>query len=160
MGGLSLTMSTGIGAPIPGPYLLASVAAVVLGGSVLAMGLAAGSQGYAGSASCVPGAGACEFCVAAALSDYGSAGTADRCAYGRFTSVNQVFVYHHGGSVPQCAGMKHDADGGGANMGPVGVTCGDATAVATQRDGNTAGYATIINHDSTGHVHFDGLADY
>jgi len=37
-GGLSLTMSTGIGAPIPGPYLLASVAAVVLGGVVLGGG--------------------------------------------------------------------------------------------------------------------------
>jgi ribose transport system permease protein len=35
MGGLVLTMSTGIGAPIPGPYLLASVAAVVLGGVAL-----------------------------------------------------------------------------------------------------------------------------
>ena len=31
-------MSTGIGAPIPGPYLLASVAAVVLGGVVLGGG--------------------------------------------------------------------------------------------------------------------------
>ena len=38
MGGLSLTASTGIGAPIPGPYLLASVAAVVLGGVVLGGG--------------------------------------------------------------------------------------------------------------------------
>jgi ribose transport system permease protein len=38
MGGLTLTMSTGIGAPIPGPYLLASVAAVVLGGVVLGGG--------------------------------------------------------------------------------------------------------------------------
>ena len=38
MGGLSLTMSTGIGAPIPGPYLLASVAAVVLGGVALSGG--------------------------------------------------------------------------------------------------------------------------
>jgi len=38
MGGLSLTMSTGIGEPIPGPYLLASVAAVVLGGVVLGGG--------------------------------------------------------------------------------------------------------------------------
>lgn len=38
MGGLSLTMSTGIGAPIPGPYLLASVAAVVLGGVMLGGG--------------------------------------------------------------------------------------------------------------------------
>lgn len=38
MGGLVLTMSTGIGAPIPGPYLLASVAAVVLGGCSLAGG--------------------------------------------------------------------------------------------------------------------------
>jgi ribose transport system permease protein len=38
LGGLSLTMSTGIGAPIPGPYLLASVAAVVLGGVVLGGG--------------------------------------------------------------------------------------------------------------------------
>jgi len=38
MGGLSLTMATGIGAPIPGPYLLASVAAVVLGGVVLGGG--------------------------------------------------------------------------------------------------------------------------
>lgn len=37
-GGLSLTMSTGIGAPIPGPYLLASVAAVVLGGVALSGG--------------------------------------------------------------------------------------------------------------------------
>lgn len=38
MGGLALTMSTGIGEPIPGPYLLASVAAVVLGGVVLGGG--------------------------------------------------------------------------------------------------------------------------
>lgn len=38
MGGLSLTMSTGIGAPIAGPYLLASVAAVVLGGVALGGG--------------------------------------------------------------------------------------------------------------------------
>ncbi len=38
MGGLALTASTGIGAPIPGPYLLASVAAVVLGGVVLGGG--------------------------------------------------------------------------------------------------------------------------
>lgn len=38
MGGLSLTISTGIGAPIPGPYLLASVAAAVLGGVVLGGG--------------------------------------------------------------------------------------------------------------------------
>jgi ribose transport system permease protein len=38
MGGLSLTLSTGIGAPIPGPYLLASVAAVVLGGVALGGG--------------------------------------------------------------------------------------------------------------------------
>jgi ribose transport system permease protein len=38
MGGLVLTASTGIGAPIPGPYLLASVAAVVLGGVVLGGG--------------------------------------------------------------------------------------------------------------------------
>lgn len=38
MGGLALTMSTGIGAPIPGPYLMASVAAVVLGGVVLGGG--------------------------------------------------------------------------------------------------------------------------
>ncbi len=38
LGGLSLTMSTGIGEPIPGPYLLASVAAVVLGGVSLTGG--------------------------------------------------------------------------------------------------------------------------
>lgn len=38
MGGLTLTMSTGIGEPIPGPYLMASVAAVVLGGIVLGGG--------------------------------------------------------------------------------------------------------------------------
>ncbi|MBN9023028.1 MAG: ABC transporter permease [Rhizobiales bacterium] len=38
MGGLVLTMSTGIGAPIPGPYLMASVAAVVLGGVALTGG--------------------------------------------------------------------------------------------------------------------------
>lgn len=37
-GGLVLTASTGIGAPIPGPYLLASVAAVVLGGVTLGGG--------------------------------------------------------------------------------------------------------------------------
>lgn len=35
LGGISLTLSTGIGEPIPGPYLLASVAAVVLGGVAL-----------------------------------------------------------------------------------------------------------------------------
>lgn len=38
LGGLSVTMSTGIGEPIPGPYLMASVAAVVLGGVVLGGG--------------------------------------------------------------------------------------------------------------------------
>jgi ribose transport system permease protein len=38
MGGLSLTALTGIGEPVPGPYLLASVAAVVLGGVVLGGG--------------------------------------------------------------------------------------------------------------------------
>lgn len=38
LGGLSITLSTGIGEPIPGPYLLASVAAVVLGGVSLAGG--------------------------------------------------------------------------------------------------------------------------
>jgi ribose transport system permease protein len=39
MGGLSLIMLTGIGEPVPGPYLLASVAAVVLGGVVLGGGI-------------------------------------------------------------------------------------------------------------------------
>jgi ribose transport system permease protein len=38
LGGLSLTLSTGNGEPIPGPYLMASVAAVVLGGVVLGGG--------------------------------------------------------------------------------------------------------------------------
>ena len=38
MGGLSLTASTGIGTPVPGPYTLLSVAAVVLGGVSLAGG--------------------------------------------------------------------------------------------------------------------------
>jgi ribose transport system permease protein len=38
MGGLALTMSTGIGTPVPGPYTLASVAAIVLGGVSLAGG--------------------------------------------------------------------------------------------------------------------------
>jgi len=38
MGGLSVTMGTGIGEPIPGPYLLAAVAAVVLGGVALTGG--------------------------------------------------------------------------------------------------------------------------
>lgn len=38
MGGISLVMLTGIGEPVPGPYLLASVAAVVLGGVVLGGG--------------------------------------------------------------------------------------------------------------------------
>ncbi len=38
MGGLVLTASTSIGAPIPGPYLLASVAAAVLGGVILGGG--------------------------------------------------------------------------------------------------------------------------
>jgi ribose transport system permease protein len=37
-GGLSLTASTGIGTPVPGPYTLMSVAAVVLGGVSLAGG--------------------------------------------------------------------------------------------------------------------------
>jgi ribose transport system permease protein len=37
-GGLAITMATGIGEPIPGPYLLTSVAAVVLGGVVLGGG--------------------------------------------------------------------------------------------------------------------------
>ena len=38
LGGLSLTASTGIGNPVPGPYTLLSVAAVVLGGVSLAGG--------------------------------------------------------------------------------------------------------------------------
>ena len=38
LGGLSLTASTGIGTPVPGPYTLNSVAAVVLGGVSLAGG--------------------------------------------------------------------------------------------------------------------------
>lgn len=38
IGGLSLTASTGIGTPVPGPYTLMSVAAVVLGGVSLAGG--------------------------------------------------------------------------------------------------------------------------
>ena len=37
-GGLALTASTGIGSPIPGPYTLESVAAIVLGGVSLAGG--------------------------------------------------------------------------------------------------------------------------
>ncbi|HEX7473849.1 MAG TPA: ABC transporter permease [Candidatus Limnocylindrales bacterium] len=37
-GGLSLTASTGIGSPIPGPYTLLAVAAIVLGGVSLAGG--------------------------------------------------------------------------------------------------------------------------
>lgn len=39
MGGLSVTMSTGVGEPIPGPYLMVSVAAVVLGGVALTGGV-------------------------------------------------------------------------------------------------------------------------
>jgi ribose transport system permease protein len=38
LGGLALTASTGIGQPLPGPYLLLSVAAIVLGGVSLAGG--------------------------------------------------------------------------------------------------------------------------
>lgn len=38
MGGMTLTMSTGVGEPIPGPYLMAAVAAVVLGGVSLTGG--------------------------------------------------------------------------------------------------------------------------
>ena len=38
LGGLALTASTGIGSPVPGPYTLLSVAAVVLGGVSLAGG--------------------------------------------------------------------------------------------------------------------------
>lgn len=38
LGGLTLTASTGIGTPVPGPYTLLSVAAVVLGGVSLAGG--------------------------------------------------------------------------------------------------------------------------
>ena len=38
VGGLSLTASTGIGTPVPGPYTLESVAAIVLGGVSLAGG--------------------------------------------------------------------------------------------------------------------------
>jgi ribose transport system permease protein len=44
LGGLSLTASTGIGTPVPGPYTLTSVAAVVLGG----VSLAGGRGGVAG----------------------------------------------------------------------------------------------------------------
>lgn len=38
LGGLSLTATTGIGTPVPGPYTLMSVAAIVLGGVSLAGG--------------------------------------------------------------------------------------------------------------------------
>ncbi len=38
LGGLAITMATGTGIPVPGPYTLASVAAVVLGGVSLAGG--------------------------------------------------------------------------------------------------------------------------
>jgi ribose transport system permease protein len=38
LGGLALTASTGIGAPVPGSYTLQSVAAIVLGGISLAGG--------------------------------------------------------------------------------------------------------------------------
>jgi ribose transport system permease protein len=38
LAGLSLTASTGVGTPVPGPYTLLSVAAVVLGGVSLAGG--------------------------------------------------------------------------------------------------------------------------
>jgi ribose transport system permease protein len=38
LAGLSLTASTGIGTPVPGPYTLLSVAAIVLGGVSLAGG--------------------------------------------------------------------------------------------------------------------------
>jgi ribose transport system permease protein len=38
LGGLALTASTGIGSPVPGPYTLQSVAAIVLGGVSLAGG--------------------------------------------------------------------------------------------------------------------------
>jgi ribose transport system permease protein len=38
LGGLALTASTGVGQPVPGPYLLLSVAAIVLGGVSLAGG--------------------------------------------------------------------------------------------------------------------------
>jgi ribose transport system permease protein len=38
LGGLALTASTGIATPVPGPYTLLSVAAVVLGGVSLAGG--------------------------------------------------------------------------------------------------------------------------
>jgi ribose transport system permease protein len=38
VGGLAVTLSTGIGEPIPGPYLMTSVAAVVLGGVTLGGG--------------------------------------------------------------------------------------------------------------------------
>jgi ribose transport system permease protein len=38
LGGISLTASTGIGTPVPGPYTLLSVAAIVLGGVSLAGG--------------------------------------------------------------------------------------------------------------------------
>jgi ribose transport system permease protein len=52
LGGLSVTMGTGIGEPIPGPYLLASVAAVVLGGVVLGGGRAGSSARSWPSSSC------------------------------------------------------------------------------------------------------------
>ena len=44
LAGLSLTASTGIGTPVPGPYTLTSVAAIVLGG----VSLAGGRGGIAG----------------------------------------------------------------------------------------------------------------
>lgn len=49
MGGLALSMSTGIGTPTPGPYTLLSVAAIVLGGSASP---AAGAASLAASWRC------------------------------------------------------------------------------------------------------------
>lgn len=116
------------------------------------------SKAIAGSGSC--SAGTCSFCGGVNLYAYGNINTADRCAYGHFVGANQVFVHHDGGTVYMCAGMKSDSDGGGTNQAPVGVTCSSSTIVGTPWSGDTAGYATIINHDNAIHYAFYGSAYY
>lgn len=117
------------------------------------------AQPFAGSGSC--SGGTCSFCPLVTLSAY-SGSSADRCAYGHFVGANGIENNHPTGRVLMCAGMKSSSDGTGNNVGPIGVTCTNSPEYSLILTGpDTAGYMTIINHDSSApHYNFAGSGSY
>lgn len=144
-------------------HVLPRIATVVVLAAALLVPLQAAdrSVAFSGSGSC--SSGTCDFCSNVTLHSYGAQtpDLGDRCAYGYFVGANSVENSHPGGATYMCAGMKTDSNGGGSNVGPVGVSCAPNTYdILTPYAGDTAGYATIINHDSTYHYSFYGHASY